>query len=254
MIARIFRIRTPEGVVFSQILAGPIIRSIAWFVDVVVVMILTTFASWGLLLVRLISSDLAFALLIVCYFVISVGYGMATEWAWRGQTVGKKLMHLRVMDAEGLKLRFHQIVLRNLLRFADALPFAYALGGLVCAISPRYQRLGDLAANTVVIRIPKIAEPEFEKLDAPSFNSLRQFPHLAARLRQRVETSEAALAVNALLRRDDFAPDARIALYGELADFFREKVTFPAEVTEGLSDEQYLRNIVDVLYRARAER
>jgi uncharacterized RDD family membrane protein YckC len=254
MTARIFRIRTPEGVVFTQILAGPLIRFIAWFLDLVAVMILTILSSWILLLVRLVSADIAGALLIVLYFVISVGYGMATEWAWRGQTIGKKIMRLRVMDAQGLKLHFHQIVLRNLLRFADALPFAYALGGVTCAISKRYQRLGDLAANTVVIRIPKIAEPEFEKLDPPSFNSLRQFPHLAARLRQRVETSEAAVAVNALLRRDEFDPSARITLYAELADFFRGKVTFPAEVTEGLSDEQYVRAIVDVLYRARSER
>jgi uncharacterized RDD family membrane protein YckC len=252
MTPRVFRIRTPEGVIFSQVLGGPVIRFAAWFVDLIVVLMLVTILSWGLLLVRFISVDLAAALQIILYFVLSIGYGMATEWAWRGQTLGKKLLRLRVMDAEGLKLHFHQIVLRNLLRFADALPFAYALGGLSCALSPRCQRLGDLAANTVVVRLPKIAEPEFEKLSPPAFNSLRQYPHLAARLRQRVETTEAALAVNALLRRDDFEPSARVALYRELADFFREKVTFPAEITEGLSDEQYIRNVVDVLYRVRA--
>jgi Predicted membrane protein/domain len=253
MNARIFRIRTPEGVVFSQVLAGPIVRSAAWLVDVTVVLILTVMLSWCLLLIQFVNADLAAALQIVLYFAISISYGMATEWAWKGQTLGKKLLRLRVMDAEGLKLHFHQIVIRNLLRFADVLPLAYAVGGLACTISPRYQRLGDLAANTIVVRLPQIAEPEFEKLAPPAFNSLRQHPHLAARLRQRVETTEAALAVNALLRRDDFDSSARVTLYQELADFFREKVAFPPEVTEGLSDEQYVRNVVDVLYRPRTE-
>jgi len=45
---------------------------------------------------------------------------------------------------------------------------------------------GDLAANTIVVRHPAAAEPDFEKILPGKFNSFREYPHLAARLRQNV--------------------------------------------------------------------
>jgi RDD family len=173
------------------------------------------------------------------------------EWAWRGQTVGKRLFRLRVVDAESRRLQFNQIVTRNLLRFVDSLPLFYFVGGVVCWLSPRCQRLGDIAANTIVIRHPRLAEPDLDQLLAGKYNSLRQFPHLAARLRQRVAPAEAAVAFQALLRRDDFEPVARVELFADLAAHFRAKVEFPSEATDGITDEQCLRNVVDVLYRTR---
>jgi hypothetical protein len=105
----------------------------------------------------------------------------------------------------------------------------------------------------VVIRNPHIAEPDFDQLLAGKYNSLRLHPHLAARLRQSASPTEAAVALQALLRRDEFEPEARVELFGELAAHFRTKVEFPPEATDGVGDEQYLRNVVDVLYRTRAE-
>src|SRR2546430_9794845 len=95
--------------------------------------------------------------------------------------------------SEGLRLQFHQIVTRNLLRFVDSLPLFYFVGGLVSWLSPKCQRLGDLADNTIVIRSPRISEPDLDQLLAGKFNSLRQYPHLAARLRHRVSPAEAAV-------------------------------------------------------------
>jgi uncharacterized RDD family membrane protein YckC len=245
------QIRTPEGIVFSQLLASPFTRFLAWFIDLLVIG--AVMLGFGLLitLLFLISPNLATAIHTLGYFVISIGYGIAFEWAWRGQTLGKKIFRLRVVDAEGLRLQFHQIVTRNLLRFIDSLPLFYFVGGLVCWFNARAQRLGDLAANTVVIRHPRIAEPDFEQLFAGKYNSLRQFPHLAARLRQRVSPGEAAVALQALLRRETFEPIARVELFANLAAHFRAKSPFPPEATDGITDEQYLRNIVDVLYRTK---
>jgi hypothetical protein len=96
-------------------------------------------------------------------------------------------------------------------------------------------------------------EPDLDQLLAGKFNSLRQFPHLAARLRQNTSPTEAGLALQALLRRDEFDPVARVEMFGDLAAHFRAKVEFPPEATDGVADEQYLRNVVDVLYRTRAE-
>jgi hypothetical protein len=181
--------------------------------------------------------------------VVSIGYGIFFEWAWRGQTIGKRLFRLRVADVEGMRLQFNQIVVRNLLRFVDALPLFYFVGGLTCWLSSNCQRLGDIAANTIVIHTPKIAEPDLDQLLAGKYNSLRLFPHLAARLRQNVSPVEADTALQALLRREEFDLNARVELFGDLAAHFRAKVEFPAEATDGVADEQYLRNVVDVIYR-----
>jgi uncharacterized RDD family membrane protein YckC len=245
------QIRTPEGVVFSQLLAGPVIRFIAWLVDFACIMTLISTLQILMLLLMVVSGGLAAAMGTLAYFVLSIGYGVVCEWAWRGQTVGKRLLRLRVVDAEGLRLQFHQIVIRNLLRFVDCLPAFYFLGGLACWLSPRCQRLGDLAANTIVIRTPRVAQPDLDQLLAGKYNSLRQYPHLAARLRQRVSPAEAGLMLQALLRRDRFEPVARVELFAELASHLRAKVEFPPEATDGVTDEQYLRNVVDILYRAR---
>jgi hypothetical protein len=204
-------------------------------------------------LLATVSLNFAGALYVIGYFAISTGYGIFFEWTWRGQTIGKKLFRLRVVDVEGMRLQFNQIVVRNLLRFVDELPLFYFVGGLACWLNRKCQRLGDIAANTVVIRNPRLSEPDFDQLLAGKYNSLRLHPHLAARLRQCVSSTEAAVALQALLRRDEFDPVARVELFGELAAHFRAKVEFPAEATDGVGDEQHLRNVADVLYRTRAE-
>jgi len=247
------QIRTPEGIVFSQLLAGPVTRFLAWFIDVVCISALLMLLGRVLMLLQILSPDFAAALYSLGYFLLSIGYGIAFEWSWRGQTIGKKLLRLRVVDAEGLRLQFNQIVTRNLLRFVDSLPAFYLVGGIVSLLNPACQRLGDIAANTIVIRNPRLVEPDLDQLLAGKYNSLRQYPHLAARLRQQVLPTEAALAVQALLRRDEFEPVARIELFAELAGHFRTHVEFPPEATDGITDEQYLRNVVDILYRSRMD-
>jgi uncharacterized RDD family membrane protein YckC len=244
-------IRTPEGVVFSQLLAGPAARFVAWLLDVLCIGAVAWALGTVLGVLGALSPGIAQALLTLGYFAISIGYGILLEWAWRGQTVGKKLVGLRVVDAEGLRLQFDQIVTRNLLRAIDMLPAFYFVGGLSCWWSEKCQRLGDIAANTIVVYIPKVYEPDLDQLLTGKFNSLRQHPHLAARLRQRVSPAEAATALRALMRRDEFDPTARVALFEQLAAFFQSKVAFPEDATDGVPDEQYIRNVVDVLYRAK---
>lgn len=246
-------IRTPEGIVFSQLLAGPVTRFLAWVVDLACVLMMVIILGQLLTLLQLISMNLAGAIYALGYFVISIGYGILCEWLWRGQTFGKRLLRLRVVDAEGLRLQFNQIVVRNLLRCVDSLPLFYVVGGVACWLSPKCQRLGDLAANTIVIRNPRITEPDLDQLLAGKYNSLRQYPHLAARLRQRVSPAEAAVALQALVRRDEFEPVARIELFASLAAHFRAKAEFPAEALDGITDEQYIRNVADVIFRTRTE-
>jgi len=200
-------------------------------------------------MLTVVSFGFAIAFYFIGLFVIEIGYGIFFEWTWRGQTIGKRLFRLRVVDVEGMRLQFNQIVVRNLLRFVDKLPLCYFVGGVACWLSPKCQRLGDLAANTIVIRSPRVFEPDLDQLLAGKFNSLREYPHLVARLRQNVSPAEAGIALQALLRRDEFEPAARVNMFSDLAAHFRTKVEFPSEATDGVADEQYLRNVVDVLYR-----
>ena len=241
------QLRTPEGVVFSLPLAGPVSRFLAWGVDVGCILAATSLLRAALGLFP--SAGLASATYVIAYFVISIGYGIGCEWYWRGQTVGKRVLKLRVMDVQALRLDFSQIVVRNLLRFVDLLPGLYLVGGTACVLSRRFQRLGDLAANTIVVRNPDAPQPNLEQLLGGKFNSLLEYRHLTARLRQRTSPQSAAVALEALLRRDSLDPQARLQLFASLAQHFRELVEFPPETIEQLSDEQYVRNVVEILYR-----
>jgi uncharacterized RDD family membrane protein YckC len=193
--------------------------------------------------------DTAQAVTVVLYFAILLVYGALTEWRWRGQTVGKRLFGLRVVDARGLRLEPSQVVVRNLMRFLDALPLLYLVGGVACVLNRHRQRLGDVAAGTVVVRAERLAQPDLDQLLGAKYNSLAQYRHLAARLRQKVTPEVAAVALEALLRRDELEPASRLALFAELAAHFRELVPYPPEVAEQLSDEQYVRNVAEVCYK-----
>lgn len=250
--ANTLRLRTPEGITFALPLADPVSRMLAWVLDAVMVFALWTILVTAGTVLGWLAPDLAIAVTTLGFFVIQFGYAILTEWSWRGQTLGKRLLRLRVVDVAGHRLQFSQVAVRNLLRAVDFLPGCYLVGGIAALLSRRGQRLGDLAANTIVVRVPKLEQPDVAQLLAGKFNSLRTHPHLCAQLRQRVEPREAALALNALLRRDQLEAASRVELFRELADHFRAKVEFPADATEGVADEQYLRNVVDVLYRTKA--
>lgn len=242
-------IKTPEGVEFSLRLAGPITRFLAWAIDLTTIIAIISIINVFFAILGILSRDLAAAANIIGFFVVSIGYGILTEWYWQGQTLGKKLLRLRVMDSQGLRLQFSQVVIRNLLRFIDSLPALYLVGGLVCLLNQRAQRLGDFAANTIVTWNPRVSEPDLNQLLEGKYNSFHDYPHLEARLRQHVTPLEAQLAVQSIMRRDTLDPEARIALFRDLSAYFQTLVTFPQEATDGISDERYVRNVVEAIFR-----
>jgi hypothetical protein len=83
-------------------------------------------------------------------------------------------------------------------------------------------------------------------------NSFAAKPHLESRLRQQVTPDEARIALDAVVRRNELEPKARLQLFEELANYFREMAEFPEDITIGLSDEQYVRNVVETLFRQAA--
>ncbi len=248
---RRLRVTTPEGVEFSFRIASPVLRLGALLVDWALIMTAWSVLAAILTPLQIVSRDAGQGVMIVAFFVLSRGYDVLMDWGWRGQTLGKRMLRLRVVDARGLRLTFVQCLLRNLLRFIDCLPFAYAVGGVAALLSERGQRLGDLVAGTIVVHEPAEPAPDAAALDGQRYNSLRGQLALVARLRRETSPDEARAAWRALARREQIDPAARLALYAELAAHFRRAGHIPESLVDGLTDEQQLRNVVDVLYRER---
>ncbi len=163
-------IMVPEYIVFRHETAGPVSRFFAVLLDFVTIILL--FLGIVVLLILLGVAGLAAApkemgrimltIIFLSFFALSYLYFLGFEWLNRGRTPGKMLLGLRVVSLDGTALDRFQVVLRNLLRLADMFPFqsvgftqipSYLVGGVSAFVSGRsFQRLGDLAAGTVVIR------------------------------------------------------------------------------------------------------
>jgi uncharacterized RDD family membrane protein YckC len=249
MTAYSLAIETPEGVTFSFELATPVTRSLAWAVDTAASLMLAYGAARTAEVAGGLSADWSNAFGVLLYFVISMVYCIVLEWHWSGQTVGKRLLGLRVIDEQGLRLQFSQIVLRNIMRLIDAPPpLLYLVGGMAALVSRKGQRLGDMAANTIVVRERHRQRPDLEQIAPAKYNSLLAYPHLTARLRGLASPEAVGMTVRAVSRRDGYEPMARVELFRELAGYFRALVPFPEPAMEGLTDEQYLRSVIRVIY------
>lgn len=244
---------TEDSVSFSVRLASPVLRAFAIGIDLLVVFGAMSLVRLALLFTLALGEDIHGALMLIAGFVFYLGYFMLMEWAWQGQTLGKKIMGLRVMDASARRLTAPQIVVRNLFRAIDMFPLFYAAGGVAAMCNRRFQRLGDLAANTLVVRTHRHAHPPVRNLRDVKYNTLRDHPRLEAALRRDIGPQEALLLVRALLRRDELDPAERVRLYRELADYLKEKLPPAPDALDGLGDEALLRNAVDTLYRHRRE-
>lgn len=89
---------------------------------------------------------------LICFLSCYVYY-FALEAFWNGQTVGKKLLKLRVVSMNGQPLNPGQVLVRTLLRFVDGLPVFYLAGFIAINASKDKQRLGDMAAGTNVVSL-----------------------------------------------------------------------------------------------------
>lgn len=84
------------------------------------------------------------------WFAIALGYYIVME-AMAGRTLGKQVMGLKVVKQNGEALDWQGSIIRNVLRIIDGL-FFYLVGAIVVWVSKGKQRLGDMAAHTMVVR------------------------------------------------------------------------------------------------------
>jgi len=84
------------------------------------------------------------------WIIISIGYYVVME-KLRGATLGKMAMHLKVVKQDGAALDWQASIVRNVLRIVDGL-FFYLVGAIAVWVSKGKQRIGDMAAHTIVVR------------------------------------------------------------------------------------------------------
>lgn len=157
-------VETPEGVEFGLRVAGPAPRALAWALDCLI-----RLGVYFLLLMALaFAGDAGVGAFFLALFLGEWFYPVLFEVLRHGQTPGKRAFDLTVLHQDGSPVGWTASVLRNLVRFADFLPVAYGFGLVTMLASRDFQRLGDLAAGTVVVhrepeaagtRVPP-AEPE----------------------------------------------------------------------------------------------
>src|SRR3954454_19212016 len=109
-------VTVPEGAQLSFPLAGGVSRFLAWMLDMLMIGALTEAIGQLLSITALFGSAWQRAITVLAYFALSTGYAMFCEWRLNGQTVGKRLFRLRVIDIEARRLTVAQIVIRNLVR------------------------------------------------------------------------------------------------------------------------------------------
>lgn len=141
-----FRYETPEGIELELRPAGPVVRGFAWGIDFGIRAVVYILVS----IVASIFGGVGTAISLIFLFLVEWFYPVIFE-IYKRATPGKSVLGLEVMQADGAPLSWSSSLLRNLLRTADFFPFLYCSGFISMMLNNKFQRLGDLAADTVVV-------------------------------------------------------------------------------------------------------
>lgn len=155
-------IDTPENVIFGYQIAGIGSRFLACALDTVLIIVMMLFVNFALAAfisaAELVAGEgqsagtwLA-AIFGLLNFALFWGYYIFFETLWSGQTPGKRRNGLRVIRRDGTPITASESVVRNLVRLIDWMPALYGVGVVTMFIDGQSRRLGDLAANTLVVR------------------------------------------------------------------------------------------------------
>ncbi len=221
------RLVTPERIAFEYPLAGPFRRAVSYCVDMILITVLMLAAFLASLALTL-GSTSGLGPALVAFFVIYQGYGAFCEGVFNGQTLGKHLLGLRVVSDQGVPITGAQAVLRNLVGAVDGLiPFIY-LPGLSCMLLTRkFQRLGDLAAGTMVVVEERRRRVGVIRLREPAIEAV--LPWLPMRI---AAGPELARALSDYVRcRRRFSRSRLEQMAEPLARPLRKRFTLPPKAT-----------------------
>lgn len=158
---------TPEGVALHLRAAGPLPRALAWMIDLCIrigVMIVMS-------LLLMAFGEMGQGIYLVVMFLVFWAYPILFEVFWSGRTPGKRALGVRVVADDGAPAGWMAVIVRNLLRTVDMLPFGYALGLLSSLADANGRRLGDHVARTLVVHEPAYREhavPPLRTVVAPT--------------------------------------------------------------------------------------
>lgn len=238
-------IATPEGLDLDVQLAGLGSRFVAQLIDSALKLTIIAALVGGLAVLGSGGEDsedgselLGAALLGVLLFLITFAYDVLFETLGQGRTPGKRLSGLRVVEAGGRPIGLRASATRNLLRLVDGELLLYIPGMVSILVTRRNQRLGDLAAATLVIRERsggrRAAVPEPEVAPA--------LPRPHAWDVSAVTREDVVLVRRFLERRAGLDPGPRARLAGQIAGRVGPKVVgAPAGVADEVLLEQVAR-------------
>jgi len=143
-------IATPEGVSLELVLAGVGSRFVARLLDTVIQLVIIF--ALGLIIAETSAPGAVRAVARVLIFLVIFAYDVPFEVLNGGRTIGKVAAGIRVVGTLGEPVGFFASAIRNIMRIVDFLPVFYAVGVISIVATLRDQRLGDLAAGTIVAR------------------------------------------------------------------------------------------------------
>lgn len=143
-------IQTPEGVELEVSPAGPVARGFAWAIDMGIrqAVVITVFISLAIPL-----GETGVGLGLIFFFLVEWFYPVYFEVRREGMTPGKRMMGLRVLHSDGTPVGLGASLLRSLVMCVDFFPGCYGSGLISMLVTGRCQRLGDLAAGTIVVHM-----------------------------------------------------------------------------------------------------
>jgi uncharacterized RDD family membrane protein YckC len=238
----VHEVLTTEKVPFTYRVAGIGSRYLAWLVDFLALIGLTFI---GLLFSNVLEigrTGLGQATFQLWVFVLIWAYFLVFEWLWDGQTPGKRLLGIRVIRRNGTSVGFAGSALRNIVRVVDLLPAFYAFSFAVAASNRKNLRLGDLAADTLVVYLERRGGPVQAILDAESDKA--RLALLRQRLNQ-LDRAQRQTLLDLCLRRDQLRVAERARLFRSTSVFVQERLELaPAEYE---SDEKFVLKLAAVL-------
>ena len=174
-------------------------------------------------------------------FAVLWGYHVLFEVLWNGQTPGKRILRLRVVDGRGLPVNLAQSLVRNIVRIVDIIP-AGGIGMLAALLDGQHRRLGDHAADTLVVDEQQPPAAPIHSLGARRFNTLRS-PRLQRLIRHRIGLEERELLFALCLRGEALTERARFELFEEVGEHYRAALGIEEP---SLSGESLVRGIAAV--------
>jgi uncharacterized RDD family membrane protein YckC len=240
----ILEIRTPENVAFEFELAGVATRATAWVMDAAVMGAAIFVVALVVGLFGIFLGGFAMAVQFVLIFVVQWGYGTLLEWAWGGQTLGKRIVGIRVLSQGGTRLTFVQSVVRNLVRVVDLLPALYGVGAVSALVDGRGRRLGDLAAGSVVVRVRRSPRPSAVMASVDRYNSFVNDPAVI-HASSRITPPERDAMVGLSIRRENLPLPVRYALFGKLACHLERRLGIARP--DFFSEERFVLNLTAVV-------